>query len=208
MTAEPRSERTRVKRLAARADYDPTTVRAVVDEALVAHVAVTTPQGPIALPMAYGRIGDTLYLHGAAANALLKAASGRELAATITLLDGLVLARSAFHHSMNYRSIVVRGPGRSVDDPDEKQAALAAIVDHATPGRSASVRPPSPVELRATHVLALELTESSAKIRTGPPVDDEEDLDLPVWAGVVPLALTRGAPVRHQHQPGPRPIVA
>ncbi len=187
------SERTRARRLADRARYDRETVCAILDEAPLVHVGVVTDTGPVVLPMAMGRVDDTLYLHGAVANALLAASCEAEVCVSATLLDGLVLARSAFHHSMNYRSVVVRGRARHVDG-GEKEVALAAIVDHNLPGRSAAARPPSPSELRATSVLALPLAEASAKVRTGPPVDEPDDLELPVWAGIIPLALVRGDP--------------
>ena len=193
MTSGPPSERTRVRRLADRASYEQATVYAILDEALLVHVGVVTESGPVVLPMAFGRVGDTLYLHGAVGNALLKASGDAEVCVTATLLDGLVLARSAFHHSMNYRSVVVRGQARAVDG-DEKLAALTAVVDHNLPGRWAAARPPSPSELRSTRVLALPLAEASAKVRTGPAVEDPDDLDLEVWAGVIPLSLVRAEP--------------
>lgn len=168
-------------------------MHAILDEGMVAHVGILGDEGPVVLPMAYARVGATLYLHGAAGNALLRAAEGRPVCATVTLLDGLVLAKSAFHHSMNFRSVVVFAPGRRVEDEGERRAALAAIVDHVVPGRSAEARPPSTSELRATRVLALDLTSSSAKVRTGPPVDDD-DADWPAWTGTIPVTVVRGTP--------------
>jgi nitroimidazol reductase NimA-like FMN-containing flavoprotein (pyridoxamine 5'-phosphate oxidase superfamily) len=193
----PASTRTSVRRLPARGRYDRATVDGILDEALVAHVGFVAEHGPVVLPITYGRVDDTLYLHGAVGNALLRsAAAGTPLCVTVTLLDGIVFARSAFHHSMNYRSVVVFGVGRAVTDPSEKEAALAAIVEHVAAGRSAETRPPSAAELTRTLVIALPLAEASAKVRTGPSVDDDEDLGLPVWAGVLPLALVAGEPVR------------
>jgi nitroimidazol reductase NimA-like FMN-containing flavoprotein (pyridoxamine 5'-phosphate oxidase superfamily) len=190
--AGPRTSRSALRRHAERGRYDRNTVEAILDEALMAHVGVTGPTGPVVLPMVYGRLGDCLYLHGAAGNALLRAGSGTEVCVTVTLLDGLVMARSWFHHSMNFRSVVILGRTRVVEDSEEKVRALAAVIDHMATDRSAQARPPTESELRSTLVLALELSETSAKIRTGPPIDDEADLDHPVWAGVIPLAVRAG----------------
>lgn len=177
-----------------RGRYDEATVNAILDEGIIAHVGVTTEQGPVVLPMAYGRVGRTLYLHGAAGNAMLRAAEDRPVCATVTLLDGLVLARSAFHHSMNFRSVVVYATGRRVEDEAERRLALDTIVEHAVPGRTSEARGPNPSELRATRVLALDLGHASAKVRTGPPIDDDADADWPAWTGVIPLTLVRGTP--------------
>lgn len=147
----------------------------------------------VVLPTAYARDGDVVYLHGAAANAMLKTvASGAPICVTVTLLDGIVLARSAFHHSMNYRSVVLFGVGSAVDDPDEKLRGLLAIVDHIAPGRSGDARPPTEGELRATTLVRLPIDEASAKVRSGGPIDDEEDIGLPIWAGVIPCGLVSG----------------
>jgi nitroimidazol reductase NimA-like FMN-containing flavoprotein (pyridoxamine 5'-phosphate oxidase superfamily) len=194
-TAGPPSARTTVRRHAERGRYDDGSIDEVLADGLIAHVGVVTEHGPVVLPMAYGRIGDTLYLHGAAGNAMLKAADGAPVCVTITILEGLVLARSAFSHSMNHRSLVVYGTGRTVTDPAEQRAALDAVVDHTVPGRSAEARPPTDAELRQTRVLAVPLAEASAKVRTGGPLDKEEDLDLPVWAGVIPITTVRGTPI-------------
>jgi nitroimidazol reductase NimA-like FMN-containing flavoprotein (pyridoxamine 5'-phosphate oxidase superfamily) len=183
-----------VRRLADRGRYDGATIDAILDEGIVAHVGVTTDQGVVVLPMAYGRLDDLLYLHGATGNALLRSADGTDVCATVTLVDGLVLARSAFHHSINYRSVVVFGTAEIVTDPAEKDRALAAIVDHVVPGRAADCRPANAAELRKTTVLRLGLDEASAKVRTGGPIDDEEDLALDHWAGVLPLAVVPQAP--------------
>jgi len=150
------------------------------------------------LPMTYGRDDDVLYLHGDVGNAMLKASAGTEVCVTVTLLDGLVLARSAFHHSMNYRSVVVLGTATRVEDPAEQRRAFDVIVEHVVPGRSRVARPASAAELRATAVLRLPIQEGSAKVRTGDAIDDPEDLDLPVWAGSVPLRIVAGDPVPNQ----------
>lgn len=182
--------RTTVKRLPQRAGYDRATVHAILDEGLVCHVGFAASGQPYVIPTAYGRVGETLYLHGSAASRMLKTlAAGVPVCVTVTLLDGLVLARSAFHHSMNYRSVVVLGSARLVEDPAEKAAALEAIVEHILPGRGTDVRGPNAKELLATSVLALPIEEASAKIRSGPPIDDAADMGLPVWAGVLPLRL-------------------
>lgn len=188
------SERVRLRRLAERGRYDDETVRSILAEGVVAHVAVSTEQGPLALPMAYGCSTDTMYLHGAVGNAVLGAATDRQLCATVTLLDGLVLARTAFHNSMNFRSVVVRGEGRRVTDPGEHELALQLISDHVVPTWS-SGRPASASEIRRTLVLALPLAEASAKVRAGDPVDEPEDLDGPFWAGTVAVRTTFGPPV-------------
>lgn len=188
--------RTQVRRHAERAAYDRTSIHAILDAGTVCHLAFAVDGRPWAVPMAYGRSGDVLYLHGAAANhALRSAGNGVEACATVTVLDGLVLARSAFHHSMNYRCAMVFGVAQEVTEPEAKQAALAAIVDHLLPGRWDEARPPDPSELRATQVVALPIQEASAKVRTGGPADKEADHALPIWAGQVPLALVAGAVV-------------
>lgn len=187
------SERVRLRRGAARGEHDPAVIRAILDEGMVAHVGVTTAEGPVVLPMAYGRTEDTLYLHGAVANALLGAGGDAELCVTVTLVDGLVLARTPFHNSMNYRCVVVRGRGRRVEDPAERLDALRRITDHVVP-TWADGRPPSESELRRTLVVAVPLTEASAKLRAGDPVDEPEDLTGPHWAGTVPMHTTFGSP--------------
>ena len=196
MTSSSSPPRSTVKRLPARASYDTPTVHAILDAGLVAHVGFVVDGQPFVIPMAYARRGGTLYLHGAPASRLQKIlAEGGPVVVTVTLIDGLVLARSAFHHSMNYRSVVAFGRARSVLDASEKKAAFDALVDHVVPGRSARVRPPDAKEAAGTHVLAFEIEEASAKIRTGPPKDDEEDRDLPVWAGEIPLPVLGARPV-------------
>lgn len=191
----PASERVRVRRGANRADYDRSAVLAVLDEALIAHVGVSTPDGPVVLPMAFGRTDDVLYLHGASANGLLGAGVDVEICATVTEVDGLVMARTPFHNSMNYRCVVVRGTGRRVEDPDEHLEALRLITDHVVATWDDG-RPPSASDLRRTLVLALPLDEVSAKVRSGDPVDEPEDLDGPHWAGTVAIERRWGAPRR------------
>ena len=199
----PVTDRTKVRRLGDRGRYDRETIHAILDEALVCHVGfVVAPEGapdgagaPVVIPTIHWREGDWLYFHGSAASRMLRSLkNGVEACVTVTLIDGLVLARSAFHHSMNYRSVVVFGKAREVTG-DEKISALEGLVEHVMKGRSRDVRQPNEIELKQTLVLALPLEEASAKIRTGGPVDDEEDYALPVWAGVVPLQLTRGEPI-------------
>jgi uncharacterized protein len=192
--AYQRTERTRVCRLPERASYDRATVHAILDEGFLCHVAFVIDGQPYALPTGYGRVGDTLYLHGSTGSRL-GLRPGMPVCITVTLLDGLVLARSAFHHSFNYRSVMALGQTRLVTDPEEKDAALSALIEHIVPGRSTAVRPAEAKALAATAVLAVTLAEASAKVRQGYPVDDEEDYDLPIWAGVLPLALAAGAPV-------------
>ena len=190
------TDRTTVRRQPDRGRYDRDQVHAILDEGLVAHVGLVSGDGPVVIPMLYGRDGDRLLLHGSPASRLMRGgAKGLAMCVTVTLVDGLVLARSAFHHSMNYRSVVVFGEATPIVDLDERRAALDQLVDHIVPGRGPDVRPPSEKELRTTLVLALPLDECSVKLRTGPPIDDEEDLDRFTWAGVVPLTTVPGAPV-------------
>ena len=199
MTATlPVTDRTKVRRLPKRGHYDRETIHGILDEALICHVGFVVGGSPVVIPTIHWREGDTLYVHGSSASRMLRSLKeGVDACVTVTLLDGLVLARSAFHHSMNYRSVVVFGKAREVDG-EEKLRALDSLVEHVMRGRSRDVRPPNEIEMRATTVLALPLDEASAKIRTGPPVDDDEDYALPVWAGVVPMKLTRGEPIADQ----------
>jgi nitroimidazol reductase NimA-like FMN-containing flavoprotein (pyridoxamine 5'-phosphate oxidase superfamily) len=187
-----RTDRTTLRRLPERGRYDRRVVHAILDEALVGHLGVTTEAGPRVLPTTYARVDEVVYVHGSLANRTFRAAAGAAVCFEVTLLDGLVLARSAFHHSMNYRSVLVYAVAEVVADTAGKMAALDAVVERAAPGRSAEARPPTETELRSTLVLALPLVEVSAKIRTGGPVDDEADLTWPVWAGVIPLRLVAG----------------
>jgi uncharacterized protein len=192
------SKRTTVHRIPKRAHYDEVTLHGILDEALVCHLGFTVDGQPFVIPTTFARVGRTLYVHGAAASRTLQAlAGGAPACVTVTLLDGLVLARSAFHHSMNYRSAVIFGSASRVDDPAEIALALRSIVEKVAPGRYTDVRPPNEKELKATSVLRMPIDEASAKVRTGGPLDDEEDYaGVRSWAGVIPLSLTRGTPVR------------
>lgn len=190
------TERTTLKRLPQRGSYDREVVYSILDEGFVCHVGFAVDGQPFVIPTAYGRIGDTLYLHGSAASRALRGLSdGIPVCVTVTLVDGLVLARSAFHHSINYRSVVILGAATMVAAAEEKMTALRAFTEHVIPGRWDDVREPNEQELKGTSVLALPLLEVSAKVRTGPPKDDEEDMAIPVWAGELPLRITAGSPV-------------
>lgn len=194
------SDRTRVRRVPQRGAYDRETIEAILDGALVSHVGFVHEGRPVVIPTLHARLGDRLYLHGSAASRMLGTlAKGVPVCATATLVDGLVLARSAFHHSVNYRSVVVFGPASLVEPGDETAKALELFTEKLVPGRWADVRPPTRQELKGTKVLRLPLDEASAKVRSGPPIDDDEDYDLPVWAGVLPLATQVAEP-----QPDPR----
>jgi len=184
-----------VKRLPKRGNYDEAVVHAILDEGYLAHVGFQVDGQPYVIPTLYARKERTLYLHGSAASRMLRTLEqGVAVCVTVTLVDGFVLARSAFHHSMNYRSVVALGTARLVEDPEEKREALRLFTEHMVPGRWDEVRVPAAQEMKATLVLALPLEEVSAKIRTGGPVDDEEDYALPVWAGVVPVRMEVGTP--------------
>ena len=190
------TERTRLRRLPKRGAFDRKTVYSILDESFICHIGFTVDAQPYVIPTAFGRVDDVLYIHGSSASRMLRTLSGGvEMCFTSTLIDGLVLARSAFHHSINYRSVVVLGTVTLVDDLDEKNRALEAITDHIVPGRWADVRWPNELELKATSVLKLPIEEASAKIRTGPPIDDDEDYELNIWAGVLPLKLGHGDPL-------------
>jgi uncharacterized protein len=187
--------RTTLKRLAIRGRYERDVVHAILDEGLVCHVGFVVDGGPVVIPVAYARIGDAIYLHGSTANRMLRnLAGGGDACVTVTLLDGLVLARSAFHHSMNYRSVVLFGRGERVTDAVEHATALAAVVEHIVPGRGAFVRPPNREEGLKTLVVRFPITEVSVKERMGGPIDDPEDYALDVWAGIIPLTLVPGVP--------------
>jgi uncharacterized protein len=202
----PVTDRTQLRRYPVRGVFDRSAVYRILDEGFVCHVAFVVDGQPFAIPTAYARVGDTIYLHGSAASRMLRTLSaGVDVCVTVTLVDGLVLARSAFHHSMNYRSVVVLGRATLVIDRAGKLEALRAFTNHIVPGRWDELRPVTEQELAATSVLALPLEEASAKVRTGPPKDDDEDLTWPVWAGVVPLTLASGAPAPDDHV---RPEVA
>jgi len=190
------SERTQVKRLPKRGHYDRETVFKILDEAFVCHVGFVVDGQPYVIPTNFGRSGDTLYLHGSAASRMLRSLSeGIPVCVTVTLVDGLVLARSAFHHSVNYRSVVILGTAHLVSDPAEKMEALRLFTEHIMKGRWDDIRLPTDQELKGTTVLALPMEEVSAKVRTGGPVDDEEDYALPMWAGVLPLPVVAGEPI-------------
>jgi nitroimidazol reductase NimA-like FMN-containing flavoprotein (pyridoxamine 5'-phosphate oxidase superfamily) len=188
--------RTTLNRLPQRGTYDRAEVYAILDEGLLCHVGFAVDGQPFVIPTTYARIDDRLYIHGAVASRMLSTLRlGSPACLEVTLLDGLVLARSAFHHSMNFRSVVVLGVAQEVIDPAEKRRALEAIVEHVAPGRMAGTRPPSPQEVAGTRVLWMPIEEASAKVRTGPPLDSEEDHALPHWAGVLPLRMMPGTPV-------------
>jgi uncharacterized protein len=189
--------RTRVVREPHRGAYDRATVNQILDEGFLCHVGFVADGQPYVIPTSYGRAGDVLYIHGSAASRMLRNLDqGVPVCITVTLLDGLVLARSIFNHSMNYRSVVILGKATLVDDPAEKLAALRALSEHILPHRWDDVRQPNEKELKATSVLKIPIEEFSAKLRVGPPIDDEEDYSFPTWAGVIPLEMTVGAPIR------------
>jgi hypothetical protein len=190
------TSRSRVNRLPKRGDYSQKTIYAILDAGFLCHVGFVVDGQPYVIPTGYGRAGDTLYLHGSAASRMLRTlAEGIDVCVTATLLDGIVLARSAFHHSMNYRSVVILGKASAIEEEQEKTAALRVISEQIVRGRWDDVRKPTAQELKATAVLKLPIKEASAKIRIGPPLDDEEDYALNVWAGVLPLAMRAGEPM-------------
>lgn len=188
--------RTRVVREADRAVYDRETAYRILDEGFLCHVGFSIDGQPYVIPTSYGRQDANLYIHGSAASRMLRQMKdGVPVCITVTLLDGLVLARSIFNHSMNYRSVVILGKASLVDDPEEKLAALRVLSDHILPGRWGDIRQPNDRELKATSVLRLPIEEFSAKVRTGPPIDDDDDMNFPTWAGVIPLEMKAGAPI-------------
>jgi uncharacterized protein len=195
-TATAPSERVRVRRKRERGRYERDVIEAILDEALIAHLGITGDGGqPFVIPTLHARSGDVVYCHGSLGSRTMKALSaGAPACLTVSLIDGLVLARSAMHHSANYRSVMLLGHARALSDPREKRAALQAVVEHIVPGRWRDVREPTDKELAATAVVCFPIDEASAKIRSGGPVDDEPDLALPVWAGVLPLTSAAGAP--------------
>jgi uncharacterized protein len=201
------TERTQVKRLPKRGKYDEDTVFQILDAGFVCHAGFSVDGQPYVIPTNYGRSGKTLYLHGSAASRMLRTLSeGVPVCVTVTHVDGLVLARSAFHHSVNYRSVVILGTARLVTEPTEKMEALRIFTDHVMKGRWDDVRQPTEQELKATTVLALPLEEVSAKVRTGGPVDDEADYSLPTWAGVLPLETSVKAPLPDARLPKDTPV--
>lgn len=190
------TERTKVKRLPARGAYDRETIYSILDAGFICHVGFAIEGQPYVIPTGYARIGDALYIHGSSASRMLRNLSrGVDVCVTVTLVDGLVLARSAFHHSINYRSVGILGKASLVEDRKEKEKALEVFTEHIIPGRWAEIRWPNELELKATSVLKLPIEEASAKIRTGGPKDDEEDYEMTVWAGVLPLTVTPAEPV-------------
>lgn len=190
------TERTKLKRLPKRGHFDRETVYGILDEGFICHIGFAPEGQPFVIPTGYARVDDKLYIHGSQASRMLRTLSGGvDACVTVTIVDGLVLARSAFHHSMNYRSVVIFGRATLVQDREEKMAALLALSEHFIRGRWADVREPTDQEMKLTTVLSLPLVEASAKVRSGPPLDDEEDYALPVWAGVIPLRLEAGTPV-------------
>ena len=195
--AVPASDRVRLRRKRERGSHERAVIDAILDEALVAHLGIAEPDGqPIVIPTLHARDGDVVYCHGSVASRTLRRlAEGAPVCLTVSLIDGLVLARSAMHHSANYRSAMLLGSARPITDPAEQRRAAEVIVEHLVPGRWPDVRPPTENELKATAFLELPIEEASAKVRTGPPMDDEEDYALDVWAGVVPLAPSAGTPL-------------
>ena len=194
--APPASDRVRLRRKRERGSHERAVIDSILDEGLIAHLGIVGEDGqPFVIPTLHARRGDVVYLHGSAGSRALKAlAGGARVCLTVSLIDGLVLARSAMHHSANYRSVMLLGSARLVTDPAEKLSALEAVVEHIVPGRTADVRAPTENEMKATAVLAMTIDEASAKVRTGAPVDDEEDYALPAWAGVLPLRTVVGEP--------------
>ncbi len=187
--------RSRVTRMPSRADYERSAVDSILDQAIVSHIGTVAPAGhPVVIPTLHARAGDWLYIHGSAASPTLRRAERTEACLTATLLDGLVLARSAVHHSVNYRSVVIFGQAERVEDEERKREALEAFTEKLVPGRWGDARLPTAQELKATAVLRMPLDEASAKVRSGGPLDDEEDYELPVWAGTIDFHVTAGAP--------------
>jgi uncharacterized protein len=194
--AFPQTERSRLRRLPERGSHSCDDVYAILDAGLVCQVGLVVDGRPLVIPMAYGRLGDRLFLHGGTTSRLMKSlATGRDVCITVTLVDGIVLARSNFHSSVNYRSVVAFGRTRVLEDDRERNAALIAIVDQLVPGRAAETRESTQKELGATHVIEVTIDEATAKVRTGPPNEPTEDCDDPVWAGVIPLEITPGTPI-------------
>ena len=207
MKTYDKTPRTTLRRLPARGFYDRELVHKILDEGFICHVGFVVDDKPVVIPTGYGRVDDNLYIHGSQASRMLRTLqTGVAVCVTVTLVDGLVLARSAFHHSINYRSVVIFGNATLVDDPQEKNQALLAFSEHVIRGRWDDVREPTEQELKATTVLKLVLEEVSAKVRTGPPIDDEEDYALPVWAGVLPLRMISDEPIPDPRLPGELPV--
>jgi uncharacterized protein len=207
MTRIVNTNRSRIQRLPKRGHYDRETVYRILDEALICHVGFVDNGQPYVIPINFARMEDTIVLHGAKASRLLKhVEAGNPVCVEATIVDGLVLARSVFHHSVNYRSVVLFGTGSLVEDEREKLAALEAVTEHLIPGRWQEARLPNRKEMKATRVVSIKIDEASAKVRLGPPVDDEEDYNLPVWAGVLPLQEMTLSPIRDERQPQDVPL--
>jgi nitroimidazol reductase NimA-like FMN-containing flavoprotein (pyridoxamine 5'-phosphate oxidase superfamily) len=207
MTDFARTEKSSVKRMPKRGHYGRETIHQILDEALICHVGFVEGRQPYVIPINFARVGDTIVLHGAKASRLLKhVEAGHPVCVEVTIVDGLVLARSVFHHSVNYRSVVLFGTGRLIVDEREKLAALQAVTEHLIPGRWQEARPPNRKELNATSVVSIRIDEASAKLRAGPPLDDEEDYSLPVWAGVLPLRESSLPPARDALQSDDVPL--
>lgn len=191
-----KTAKTKLGRIPARGSFDRETIYSILDEGFICHVGFTVDEQPLVIPTSYGRIDDKLFIHGASVSRMMKnLAKGIDICVTVTLVDGLVLARSVFHHSMNYRSVVIFGNAQLVESDDEKMKALEAFAEHVIEGRWADSRTPNEKELNVTTVLSLEISEASAKIRTGDPIDDANDYQLDYWAGVIPLKLKAGDPI-------------
>ena len=207
MTQFTKTEKNRIKRLPKRGEYDRETIYRILDEALICHVGFVEERQPYVIPINFARLGDKIVLHGAKASRLLNhLTAGHPVCVEATIIQGLVLARSVFHHSVNYRSVVLFGTGCAIQDEHEKMAALEAITEHLIPGRWQETRPPNQKEMNATSVVSIRIDEASAKVRMGPPVDDEEDYALPVWAGILPLRAATSNPIRDERLPDDIPL--
>lgn len=203
----PKSERSTIHRLPSRGSYNKAKVYEVLDQGILSHVGFTSAHGPVVIPMGYARRGDSVILHGSAKSRLLThLAAGADVCVTVTLIDGLVLARSTFHHSMNYRSVVLFGRSAEITDPAEKNAALEHLVEHLVPGRGAEARGANEGELAATRVIEVPIRDASLKARSGPPVDETKDLSIDIWSGVLPLRFQTGEPVPDEHTPADEPV--
>lgn len=201
------TQRSTIHRLPSRGSYDKAKVYEILDQGILAHVGFTTKDGPVVIPMGYARKGDSVILHGSAKSRLLnELARGADVCVTVTLLDGLVLARSTFHHSMNYRSVVVFGRSSVIADAEDKNAALKHLVEHLVPGRGAEARGANEGELQATLVVEVPIREASLKMRTGPPIDETRDLEIDIWSGVLPLSFEPGEPVPDEHTADDKPV--
>jgi nitroimidazol reductase NimA-like FMN-containing flavoprotein (pyridoxamine 5'-phosphate oxidase superfamily) len=199
VTQFPKTEQNRIKRLSKRGHYDRETIYQILDEALICHVGFAVDNQPYVIPINFARVGDTIVLHGAKASRLLKhIEAGNPICVEVTLVDGLVLARSVFHSSVNYRSVVLFGTGKIVEDEQEKMAALEAVTEHLIPGRWSEARLPTRKEMNATSVVSIQIEQASAKVRMGPPGDDEADYALPIWAGVLPIEEKALTPIRDE----------